>query len=307
MSEPHVIAVVATYRRPAEISRLFGSLAGVQGIVICDNSSDPAVRDAVAASPIPAHYLSPPGNLGCGGGLRLAEEHAWKIAGADLTHLLVLDDDAVLEPGTVDGLRAVLDREGAAAAYPLVIGPDGDAGWMPGLRDPALHRLGKEAMEPGEYSKKLGVEVAEFDWAQGICLLAAREAVERAGFHRPDFWVRGEDLDFSLRLTRQGRGLFVPRVRVRHLPPPSAAPVHDRREYLRHAAMVQNIAYLAFRQPHGAVIRGSIAGTSRRFLALWGLSSVADLLRALWRGAIGAEAAGTGQGRTFRARFDELR
>jgi GT2 family glycosyltransferase len=307
MSEPYVIAVVATYRRPLEIGRLFGSLTGVDGIVVCDNSSNPAVRAVVELSPIPAHYLAPGENLGCGGGLRLAEEHAWKVAGDRLTHLLVLDDDVVLEQGTVDGLRAAIAREGGASAYPLVTGPDGSVGWLPGLRDPKLHRLGKQTVTPGEYREKLGVEMADFDWAQGVCLLSTREAVKRAGFHRSDFWVRGEDLDFSLRLTRQGRGLFVPGVSVQHLPPSSTAVVHDRREYLRHAAMVQNIAYLAFRQPHGAVIRSSIVGASRRFLAVWGWSATADLLRAIWRGACLAEPAGEGAGNTFRARFDELR
>jgi GT2 family glycosyltransferase len=307
MSEPHVIAVVATYRRPAEISRLLGSLSGVHGIVVCDNSSDPAVRDAISAARIPAHYLEPGENLGCGGGLRMAEEHAWKVAGERLTHLLVLDDDAVLQTDTVDRLREALDRAAAAAAYPLIVGADGNTGWLPGLCDRTMHRLGKKSMNPEVYRKKLGVEVADFHWAQGICLLGTRTAVERAGFHRSDFWVRGEDLDFSLRLTQQGRGLFVPGVSAQHLPPSSAVPAHDLREYLRHAAMVQNIAYLGFRQPHGTVIRGSIAGASRRFLATWGVAALAELLRALWRGAVRGEAAGTGYGQTFRARFDELR
>jgi GT2 family glycosyltransferase len=308
VSEPYVIGVTATYRRPAEIERLLASLDGVHGIVVCDNSADPAVRDAVARAPVPSHYLAPGENLGCGGGLRLAEEHAWKIGGDRLTHVLVLDDDAVLLPGAISKLCTALDREHADVAYPLVIGPEGHTGWMPGLLEPALHRLGHHPMEPTEYVEKLGSGTHEFSWAQGICLLARKEAVDRAGFHRPDFWVRGEDLDFSLRLTQRGRGIFVPGVRVRHLPPPAnAAELSSEREYLRHTAMVQNIAYLAFRQDHGARIRNSVAGASRRFVAAWGARALADLLRALWRGAVLAETAGTGAGRTFRKRFDELR
>lgn len=275
-----VVAVVATFRRPRELARLLASLSGVERVVVCDNSASDEVRAVVENAPLPADYLAPGENLGCGGGLRLAEEHAWKITAGHFTHLLVLDDDAVLKPDTVAKLAA----ENVDAAYPQVTGPDGRIGWLPGIK-------------PGTHG-------AEFTWAQGICLLVRREAVEAAGFHRADFWVRGEDLDFSLRLTARGPGAFVPIAECEHLPPPQGAEAQA--EYLRHAAMVQNIAYLVT-QPHGARIRRSIAGASRRFLATWGLRAIPDLLRALWRGGWRKEPAGTGQGRTFRQRFDELR
>lgn len=274
-----VVAVVATYRRPREIARLLASLAGVDRIVVCDNSANAEVRSVVERATIPADYLAPGENLGCGGGLRHAEEHAWKITGGHFTHLLVLDDDAVLKPDTVAKLAAVE----ADAAYPQVIGPDGQPGWLPGF--------------------KPGTDQTEFIWAQGICLLVRREAVEAAGFHRADFWVRGEDLDFSLRLTARGRGAFVRDAECEHLPPHQGA--DSRAEYLRHAAMVQNIAYLVT-QPHGARIRRSVVGASRRFLTTWGVRAIPDLLRALWRGGLRAQPAGLGAGRTFRQRFDEL-
>ncbi len=302
---PRIVAVVATHRRPRELARLLASLDGVESVVVCDNSASDEVRAVVESAPLSAHYLEPGTNLGCGGGLRLAEEHAWKITGGNFTHLLVLDDDAVLQPGTVAQLAEMLDREHADAAYPLVLGPDGCVGWAPGLKDRALRRLERERLTPDEYRTRLGATVVEFAWAQGICLLVRRAAVEAAGFHRTDFWVRGEDLDFSLRLTARGRGVFLPAVEVQHLPPGSTAPADQRAEFLRHAAMVQNIACLALREPHGATIRGSIAGASLRFVRTWGVRACPDLLCALWRGARG-EPAGAGAGRTFRQRFDEL-
>jgi GT2 family glycosyltransferase len=300
-----VVAVVATYRRPRELARLLASLVGVDEVVVCDNSASGEVRGVVESAPCAAHYLAPGENLGCGGGLRLAEEHAWKIGGDPLTHLLVLDDDAVLAPDTVPALAAALEREKAVAAYPLVTGPDARTGWLPGLRDRTRHRLGKAPLGVSEYRARLGAEIADFEWAQGICLFATRAAVEVAGFHRADFWVRGEDLDFSLRLTAHGRGIFVPSVIVQHLPPAIATPVQDAAEYLRHAAMVQNIAFLALTLPYGRRIRGSLPGASLRFLRLWGMRALPDLFRALRRGSCG-EPAGCGAGRTFRQRFDEL-
>ena len=90
-----IVAVAATYRRPRELARLLGSLAGVERIVVCDNSASAEVREVVANAPLTAHYLAPTENLGCGGGLRRAEEHAWKETGGNFTHLLVLDDRLV--------------------------------------------------------------------------------------------------------------------------------------------------------------------------------------------------------------------
>jgi GT2 family glycosyltransferase len=307
-----IVAVTATCRRPRELARLLASLAGVDEIVVCDNAACAEVRGVVAGAPLRTHYLAPGENLGCGGGLRLAEQHAWQVAGATLTHLLVLDDDAVLAPDTVPGLVAALAREQASAAYPLVLAADGRTGWLPGLEQRAAHRLGKTPREAAEYRASLaavdsaaGGRCPSFIWAQGICLLVARAALEQAGFHRDDFWVRGEDLDFSLRLTAQGRGIFVPEIAVRHLPPDAATTSRVAAEYLRHAAMVQNIAYLALTQPHGRRIRDSLPGTGLRFVRTWGLRALPDLCRALRRGSRG-EPAGRGAGRTFRRRCDEL-
>jgi GT2 family glycosyltransferase len=301
-----VVAVVATFRRPRELERLLGSLRNVDAVVVCNNEADPEVRAVCERAQGETTCLDSPVNLGCGGGLRQAEEEAWKQFGDRLTHLLVLDDDATLEADSVSRLLDVMEREHAAVVYPLVTGADGRVGWTPGLKIREQHRLGANPIPVAEYRHRLGTSVAEFDWAQGICLLAHREAVDAAGFHRNDFWVRGEDLDFSLRLTARGRGIFSTEVIVKHLPPDPSPAASRAAEYLRHAAMVQNIAYLGFRQPHGRRIAKSALGAGRRFLSLWGLGAVRDLVSALWRGAVRAEPAGNGVGRTFHHRFEEL-
>lgn len=301
-----VVAVVATFRRPHELARLLSSIRGVESVIVCNNCADSEVHAVCDNAGALAVCLDAPENLGCGGGLRLAEEEAWKRFGDRLTHLLVVDDDAVLEPDTVPRLVESLDRENAAAIYPLVVGSDGRVGWTPGLKNRAARRLGASPIAVAEYRNRLGVPIAEFDWAQGICLLARREAVDSAGFHSADFWVRGEDLDFTLRLTATGRGVFATEITVKHLPPVATVASSSPAEYLRHAAMVQNIAYLGFRQPYGRRIATSLLGASRRFIAIWGIGSFPDLLTAIWRGCVLAECAGVGEGRTFRQRFNEL-
>lgn len=302
-----VAALIATLGRPRELSRLLDSLAkierGLGAVIVVDNAASDETRGVVEAAKCPAHLITPDTNVGCGGGLRLAGERAMELLGTRLTHVLILDDDVVLPPEILDVLGAALDRAQADAAYPLVIAEDRLTGWLPGLADRTAHRAAKRRMTPRQFRETMGERPLPLVWSQGICLLVTRRAVETLGFHRDDFWVRGEDLEFSLRITALFRGILVPAVTVQHLPPPAGGEESRNAEYLKHAAMVQNIAYVALRLHHGHRVAWSLAGTLRRFLALWGPRAGLDALRALWRGGILGEPAGRGTGRTFQARF----
>ena len=305
--KPTVAALIATYRRPRELERLLQSLAQVNGglaaVIVVDNEGREEVRALVEKTYAGAHYLDPGTNVGCGGGLKLAEEHALQMTGAGLTHLLILDDDAVLQTGTLAALAEAMERERADLAYPLVTDEHGRVGWLPGLAQRIPEARDAFDGTPEEFRARFGGEPRDFLWAQGICLLAARSAVERFGLHRDDFWVRGEDLEFSLRLTARGRGILVPSVAVHHLPPPENTGLSREAEYLKHCALVQNIAYIGFRLPHGRRIAWTVAGALRRFARRWSWPAFADACRALWRGAVLGEPAGAGSGKTFRARF----
>lgn len=306
---PSVAALIATYRRPQELQRLLQSLTQVRGlaaVIVVDNEGSESVRTLIEQAYPGAHYVNPGSNTGCGGGLKLAEEYALRMPNRNFTHVLILDDDAVLPPETVEVLAIALAEKRADLAYSLITGEDGRVGWLPGLQDRGLGLRDAFDGTPEEFRARFGTEPREFVWAQGICLLVAREALERLGPHRDDFWVRGEDLEFSLRFTERGRGILVPGVAVQHLPPAENTALSREAEYLKHCALVQNIAYAGFRLSHGHRIAWTIVGALRRFFWVWSWPAFGDALRALWRGAVFGEPAGTGMGRTFRARFAAL-
>ena len=292
-----VVAVIATYRRAQELRRLLGSLEKsthpLRGAVVVDNADDPATADAIAASTLEAQRIVPGANLGCGGGLALGEQLALAHF-PDATHLWILDDDAVVAPGALGILLAALDAEHAVVASPLIVAADGALGWFPGLTDAEKFRIIREPQTPAEFIARCGTAPVPFSWSTGVALLVTRRAIETLGFHRTDYWVRGEDLEFSLRLTHRERGVFVPTALVEHLPPPST-PAAREEEYVKHRAMIQNIAYTALRLPHGRRIARTIPGNCRRFLRTWGWWNpriLADTIAALWRGAILARPAG---------------
>ncbi len=301
-----VAACIATYRRPRELARLLASLGNIgRGLaltVVVDNAGCAETRAVAAAAGTGVHLVTPGDNLGCGGGLRLAEETALRLAGKNCTHLLILDDDAVLAPDTLDLLAAA----NADAACPLVTGPGSALGWPPGLADRRAHHLAESLASVADFRAQLGTAPQPLVWTQGICLLVARHAITEAGLHRPDFWVRGEDLEFSLRLSASHRLVVVPAAVVEHLPPTASGAVSHQADYLKHAAMLQNIAYLSLRLAHGRRIAWTLPANVWRFLRAWGPRVLPDAFRALWRGVILAEPAGRGTGRTFLARAKTL-
>jgi GT2 family glycosyltransferase len=307
-----IVALIATYRRPKELRRLLDSIATLKSplakVIVVDNASSEEVRAIVDGAPFPTLYLDPGKNLGCAAGLRLAGERALALPQIQATHLLVLDDDAVLLPDSIERLLAAAAAEKADLAYPMVLDELGHVGWVPaiGISARALRRLGP--MTPEEFRAKVTDRIRPFSFAQGVCLLISRDAVEQHGLHRDDFWVRGEDIEFTLRYTRDRLGIFVPDAVVRHLPPHGEAASFSREgEYLKHCAMVQNNAYLGFRLRHGWRTTWTMGGTLRHFFHLWGLKALPDALRALWRGAILGRPAGREAGpRTFYGRFTAL-
>jgi GT2 family glycosyltransferase len=297
-----VIAITATYRRPTELARLLASLATIPtqlgGAIVIDNGAGEASSSEMQTGPLSIHRIAPGENLGCGGGLRLGEQMALERF-PSATHFWILDDDAVVEPATLSQLLGAMATEKADAAHPLVVAPDGSLGWFPGLLDRKKFRTIKKRQTPDEFVAQCGDAPIPFSWSQGIALLVTRSIVDRVGFHRDDFWVRGEDLEFSLRITAIARGIYVPAARVAHLPPSALGTDAGDSEYAKHRAMLQNLAYTAVRLPHGRRLVRTLPGNWLRFLRTWprSLRTVKDLIDVAWLGALLGRPAGAQPGK----------
>jgi GT2 family glycosyltransferase len=297
-----VVTVTATFRRFEELDRLFESLGKsnvpLHGMVVADNAVELTTRALVEGSG--AVYVEAPGNLGCGAGLALAEKAAL-AAFPDLTHLWVLDDDVVVEPATLGTLLDAMSEAGSAC--PQAADARGGLNWFPGLIDRAKFNVLRRATTPEEYLEKCGPQPEAFTWATGVALLVSRAVLEKAGLHRDDFWIRGEDLDFSLRCTEVARGVYVPTARVAHLPPGGGLVVDDFPERMKHAAMLQNAAYLAAKTSHGRRLLKHVPGNSFRHIRRFGIGAIGDVIRATWLGAVRGLPAGAPGGMVFREKL----
>lgn len=296
---PFLVVVVATFRRAPELRRLFASLEAVRvplAVLVVDNADDPETEAAVRETALEAVRLLPGGNLGCGGGLAFGERAALERHGDRLTHLWLLDDDTEVAPEAASRLLAALEAENAALACPMIVNEAGRVGWFPGLLERAAFDAIRAARTPEDYLRRCGTRPVRFSWATGVCLLVTRAAVEELGVHRGDFWIRGEDLEFSLRTSARYPAVFVPEARVAHLPRPATHSVEAlAAERRKHRAMIRNLAYIGFHLRHGRRMLRTLPGNLWRFLKTWGPGSVPEALADLWAGAIQGKPAGVGR------------
>jgi len=300
-----VAALVATYRRDPELARLLGALQVAASppakVFVADNAASEPTRDLCRGCG--AEWIPVPINRGPGPAWNAALESA--LADPDFTHFLVLDDDVVPPPEALDVLVDTMDSAGVYAVAPLLYDEKGMLWGFPEPREVPLRAAIRRVTNAASALTALGGDPHPFCWATGACMLYRRDAFAQCGKFREDFWMLGEDLEFSMRAAAAGGGVFTARVAVPHLPPapgdPRAAALAHRTKFL---ALLQNLSFLAFHSPHSAHLRTYLPGNFRRYLRTEGTNpaTLRDAAAAFWHGAFRGEPAGTAAGARLRDR-----
>jgi rhamnopyranosyl-N-acetylglucosaminyl-diphospho-decaprenol beta-1,3/1,4-galactofuranosyltransferase len=207
-NEPDVVAIVVTYNRAALLEvclmALLAQTAPLRILVIDNASTDetPALLETFAAA-IETVRL-PTNSGGAGGfheGLRLAE-----LSGADLVWLM--DDDTIARPDTLERLLAARAGLKEAAFYcSRVLWTDGRPHPMnlPALDD--RHDRALAAATAG----CVAVRSCSF-----VSVLFETSSVRRHGLPIADYFIWGDDVEYTLRMTVAGLGVLVPESVVEH-------------------------------------------------------------------------------------------
>lgn len=304
---PCVAAAIATHRRERELTRLLEALAAdgtplAGGVFVADNASSEKTREVCQAAPVPCLWMPRPVNNGPGPAWNTAIAKA--LQNPAVTHVLVLDDDVVPPPGTTATLLAAADSGRAAAVAPLLFDEKNHLWAFPEPREKALRTVIRRTVDSVECQRALGDAPHAFCWATGACMLYERRAFETCGLFRDDFWMLGEDLEFSMRVADALGGVFTAQARVPHLPPPPDAASSRISHRLKFLALLQNLSYLAFHSPHSSHLRSYLAGNFKRFARTEGLSpgTLWDGWCAFYQGALCKQPAGTAAGARLRER-----
>ncbi len=212
---PRCSAIIVTYNSGAHVEACLRALAS-QGceIVVVDNASqdDTVLRVQALAAQVPLQLITVSRNIGFAGGVN----HG--ASAADGEAFLILNPDAVAEPGAVNALMECLARCGAAAAGGSLLDGDGQpAKGFAFRRIPTLASLLFEVLLVNQVwpsnpvnrrYRCLGADYSqerEIEQPAGACLAVTRNAWEAAGGMDTQFYpVWFEDVDFCARLRESG-------------------------------------------------------------------------------------------------------
>ncbi len=204
-------------------------------VALIDNSEDRDVAEGViklgkarfADSGINVTYLHGHANIGYG------TAHNLVLHGTGADYQLVLNPDVELAAGSLaNAIRWLDEHPEVGAAAPAVTGPDGKPlflckrypavfdlflrGFAPGLvRALFRKRLARyelrDYIDPASDKPVLGVPVMS-----GACMLVKRRAIDTTGGFDPKFFLYFEDFDWSVRLNRITKTVWLPSFQVVH-------------------------------------------------------------------------------------------
>ena len=286
---PSIVALIATRYRSALLSRLLSSLASQTlrplAAVITDNGPDPATALAAQHSPIPTKLLSPGKNLGFGGGLAFAGQAAFTEF-PSLTHLLVIDDDAILSPSDLATLISSMEKHSVGSIAPFLVDA---AGQLQEVPEPASWTLARSFRDVGQNlaaARALSPAGYPMAWCIGPCLLIDRSTWLRAGPPRSDMIAYGDDVEFSLRLSAASPAWAEPSVSVIHAPPKSSDSDASQAHRKKFGILLQNLAFTCVTSPRPRHLPLYLPGNARRFLKTFGFTQ-ANILELIRRYALG--------------------
>jgi GT2 family glycosyltransferase len=207
-----IAAVVLTWNGREDTLACLAALERVPDrpdlVVVVDNDSSDGTAEAVAERFPAVEVVAAGANLGFAGGNNLGIERALE-RGAD--HVLILNNDAEVEPGAIAALAAEAGRRpdaGSVGAKILFAEPP-DLVWFAGADyDPRRGYNGRQRgyREP-DGPRFAGVQ--ETDRACGAAMLVPRRVLEEVGGFDDALFLYSEDVEWSLRAAGAGYRHYV--------------------------------------------------------------------------------------------------
>ena len=270
-----VSAVVVSYNSAADLPDCLRSLRseGVTDVVVVDNASADDSVEVVRHADADARIVQTGANLGFG----TAANRGVALTSGD--HVLILNPDTVVEPGTVKALSEGLDRDaGLAAVGPRLENVDGSL--YPSVRrfpdltvafghaflglvwpgNPATRRYRMLDWDHDQPS-------ADVDWVSGACVLVRRTAFDMVGGFDEAFFMYVEDVDLCWRLGQAGWRIgYEPAGRVVHALGGSSRMVPYRMIAEHHRSLMR---FVSKSSPRRGLLPLVGAGLALRTLAAW--------------------------------------
>lgn len=273
-----VTAVIVNYNARDLLLRCIESLRreGVRDIVVADNASVDGSEEAVRRADPEVRYHQTGANLGYGAGANRGAA----LGDDRQAHLLVLNPDTELAPGSVRALVDVLDSNPRIGiAGPRIEDPDGSlypsVRTFPALGDAVGHAFLGLVAPRNRYTRRYRMldwdhsEPAEVDWVSGSCFLARRRAWDEVGGFDESYFMYAEDVDLCWRIRQAGWGVaYEPSARVVHVQGASTDR-HPYRMIVEHHRALLRFAARTTRGPARLLLPVMAAGLAVRTPLAW--------------------------------------
>jgi N-acetylglucosaminyl-diphospho-decaprenol L-rhamnosyltransferase len=218
-------AVVVNFNAGSHLIDCVRSLRaeGVERVVVVDNQSRDDSIAALRRADADVEIVDAGANLGMGTATNRGAERV------DAPFLLVINPDAVLEPGAIKALMAALEADPTLGIVgPRIEEPNGalypSARSFPSMRDAIGHAFLGPVMPNNRFSRRyrmLDVDSSvarPADWLSGACMLVRRACFDQLRGFDEDYFMYGEDVDLCWRAWKAGWTVgYEPAARVVHV------------------------------------------------------------------------------------------
>lgn len=206
MTEPlgrRVCAVVVTYNRSALLRECLDAVLAQThpiDVLVFDNASTDDTPDVLAEYAGRVRVTRLTKNSGGAGGFHAGMVQALMT---DADWFWLMDDDTIARPDCVEQLLAAADR------CPLPVDVLASrVEWIDGRRHPMNSGAVDARHDKAEAAAAAGCVAMRY--ASFVSVMVPRRAVLDHGLPLADYFIWGDDVEYTMRLTRQGLGLLVP-------------------------------------------------------------------------------------------------
>lgn len=201
-----VVAVVVTYNREVLLEACLDGLAAqtrpVDAVVIIDNDSSDGSGEVARAHPIGADVTTLSRNVGGAGGFAAGMARA--LAGHNPDWVWLMDDDTVPTPGALRGLMT------AVAEHPRRLSVlSSTAVWTDGRVHPMNVSRRRVRASAAEVAAARTVRGRPIRTASFVSIMMRAQDCRRHGLPNADYFIWGDDTEYSARLLRNGLGVQV--------------------------------------------------------------------------------------------------
>jgi GT2 family glycosyltransferase len=154
-------------------------------------------------------------NYGFSGGMNIGIQEALDI---NAEYIFILNNDTVIDTECIQLLfDAIISHPDAAVAGPAIMyHSNPEKLWQAGGYFNKL-KMGTSNPYKGKMYTEISHSVSEVSFLTGCALLAPSKTFSKVGLFDPDYFFYGDDVDFGLRIIKEGMKMyFVPEAKVWH-------------------------------------------------------------------------------------------